>query len=647
MKIAAKIRSWTVGAAAGLIIALLVFPASRGLLLVELSILGMSKHSLSFGAPVNDITIRYPNDFQMQLAAAHYACQPDLGSESSYNNPKPVSLDPIRAFETRFPDNPSTYANILRWMSTPDMDKDRPEAYLETGAPVPQALGKPISKEYGQVFDDAAVKGETLDPNNAYFPMMRSAYLFDAQRDGEAMKELHKAAQDSIWQEYYQDEVSGMWKVSDKRLGFQFGISHLANSAAILFPQFSLLRAAARIALYKAMLAERSGDFDTGIAYRSDLLRCGALMRSQSQSLIGALVANAIVEMSAGNSGGIIKHYRANGQRDPKAIEHLLNDYAAYLTAHGYDRLAQATREEFDKSASIKQMIRTSGVQDLEMKLMFQSTIAFAVSIVLLSSATMFVLSALISLGMQKAAQLDNVKPIVRVCIYAAVLLLLIAAMYGSNNLVQTVPGNANVLGGPYDSDPSSQQTLGTYLMVAAGLISVIAFTVALLSELKKGTASFALVAVPLKTLAVGAAVVTMINFATYQWSCVVALGGLAGGSQPPFVVVLVAGSVVLGPPLVIIAISMIKALRDKGQMVRASLKGLTDYVMPIVSVMLLIYGVALVPTLLLNAKVDSLAKHCFIDETTFYASSAHIPWPGPITATNMLVKDEIKTPSR
>ena len=103
-----KIRSWLVGAAAGLLVALLIVPATRETLLLQLPIVGFSGNPIFNQQTAQDITNAHPHDFQMQLAAVRKTYQPNQSLNSS-GELEGQQLNKLTAFENRFPENPSTY----------------------------------------------------------------------------------------------------------------------------------------------------------------------------------------------------------------------------------------------------------------------------------------------------------------------------------------------------------------------------------------------------------------------------------------------------------------------------------------------------------------------------------------------------------
>lgn len=71
----------------------------------------------------------------------------------------------------------------------------------------------PPSLEAMALFLKATEQGAALEPDNAYFPMMRAIGLFTVHRDAEALDALRLAGHCSQWHEYLMDEVEGLNRI--------------------------------------------------------------------------------------------------------------------------------------------------------------------------------------------------------------------------------------------------------------------------------------------------------------------------------------------------------------------------------------------------------------------------------------------------
>ncbi|MCW3099723.1 MAG: hypothetical protein JWL77_5341 [Chthonomonadaceae bacterium] len=282
--------------------ALLVLPATRYLLRTQLQ--------------MESLTYATQTDLSAEAAAASqrstdYPVQLALATEMSDSFVNPADADPmaqskarnrrIEALAQRFPNNPSVYANLLRYMTMGEMRVQRDQDIVPP-APGSQMTTSQIAPESWDMFDTAAQKGAQLDPDNAYFPMMRAIGLFNAHRDGEAWQTLKAAASCSRWVEYYQDEAEGRNRLRAATYGERGALPHTSVAANLLFPQYAQLRAVARIAIHLAVQEELEGNPTSAVTIRHAVMRCGGLMRAQGTSYITALVGIALTNIATSDA---------------------------------------------------------------------------------------------------------------------------------------------------------------------------------------------------------------------------------------------------------------------------------------------------------------------------------------------------------
>ncbi len=346
-----RARFALLGLAAGVMLALALVPQTR--LLLKMQALPASGLLCGNDAPRREQLVKsHPNDYGIQLAG-----------QTSYQGQ--TQLQYARSLVPRFPDNPSLRANILRYAMLHEIRMARDEDYLLQGQPVPKT--KPSSWEQPSTpaqlaaFDADAAAGERLDPDNAYFPFMRSVGLFAAHRDAEGLAAVGQASRKTQWREYMEDEVEGRWRVNENLYGGRETVASLAVSAAVLLPQYSRLRGVARVVTYKAVLAEQSGHPETGLAWRAELARCGYLMTSQSTYLIGNLVGIAISEVARSRPGGAppwksgLDAQNDAAKRD-QVMRQRLDAYLVYVRRQGREDAAQEALRQFQGEEEVRHL---------------------------------------------------------------------------------------------------------------------------------------------------------------------------------------------------------------------------------------------------------------------------------------------------
>ncbi len=311
---------------------------------------------------------RYPNDYQIQLAAA------ELLVEKHEERP-----DRLRALIARFPNEPSLYATVLRYDCLQRIRFNREEGFLLYGNPVPKALPKPKPQDLA-AFERIAVIGERLDRDNAYFSAMRAVGLFAARQDREAITALQRAGQKPRWNDYALDEAKGTIRLYEAAFGRSSGSVRISLYSIVLAPHYSLLRAMARVATYKAVEAERTGRAKEGIAIRRALARWGRLVRTQSSSAIGSLVGIDITATAASRPGGAPPINLKLPQRQER--------YVRYLRQIGQQDEADWMQAEFKAGERAREIIRAG--QDRSIfgeEHLSKTALLWIVSLTLLSSA--------------------------------------------------------------------------------------------------------------------------------------------------------------------------------------------------------------------------------------------------------------------
>lgn len=385
------------GLALGILIALLIAPQTRWLVRMQLS--------PSMTLPGNSEAKRqlfvqqHPDDFQVQLAG-----QP-AGSALT-------QVEYERRLVSRFPDSASLRANILRYATGSEIHLGRDEDYLLGNMPVPSnpdwKYPLPTAAHLA-AFDADAAAGERLDPDNAYFPFMRAFGLFAAHRDQEALAAVQRASTKPVWREYIPDEVEGRWRIIDAVYGGREAVSASAVAAAVLFPHYPQLRAAARIVLYKAILDEQAGHPEAGLAKREALGRCGELMGVQSTTFIGNLVGVAINAISRSRPGGgpPLKS-DPNLSRDQQ-VQKMLNLYCAYVVKIGHPEAAAEARADYQNWQQIDRVGAKIGESAMGFGTaeFFHLAVALFTGWMLLLNVLLLLLLGLAASGLRRLPQME------------------------------------------------------------------------------------------------------------------------------------------------------------------------------------------------------------------------------------------------
>jgi hypothetical protein len=413
------------------VVTLLVLPATRYLLKTQMQMEALT-YSTATNLPAERLAAaRMPDDYPVQLAlAAEYPSAVAEAPPADPGAPAKARNHRVGALAQRFPNNPSVYANFLRFMTQGEVRVSRND---DGTVPVPPAgvTVVPTAPESLEMFDTAAQKGMELDPDNAYFPMMRAIVLFNTHRDSEALDSLKAASRCSHWAEYYQDEADGRNRLQAATYGEEGALQHLNVAANLLFPQYASLRAVARLAVHLAGDAESDGNTAEGVAIRHALMRCGGLMRSQGTSYITSLVGISIANIGAANPYGIQNHDslsagHATEAEAAKRREKRRELYYSYLESIGQPQEAAWAKTEIAAADQAK----TVGAEAMHYSVfdgrkLYQLGVSWLVNNALLSGA-------LILLMLGAAAQLaSHVRPRKAVLVWRFVFALLVVSGIG------------------------------------------------------------------------------------------------------------------------------------------------------------------------------------------------------------------------
>lgn len=342
-----SLRRALFGIAVGVLLALLIAPQTRWLVLRQ-----VSPGSFSSAEHNHQFVQSHPNDYPVQLAG-----QMEKSGQTQ--------LEYARSLVPRFPENPSLRANILRYASL-TLYMNRPEAdgsLLSDNSP-PQTfkLRPPIPEAELAAYDADAAAGERLDPDNAYFPFMRSIGLFAARKDAEGLAAIRRAGTKPAWREYLADEVEGHWRILDSYDGHHEAISAGAFQASVLFPQYQIMRAMARLVTERAVREEMAGQAEDGLTLRRSLAHVGDLMGTQGTTYITNLVGIAITSISRIRPGGAAPFKALPGENtsssSPNPLsQRRLNAYCAYVTRLGHPEAAQQARAQSAAGEEVRQIL--------------------------------------------------------------------------------------------------------------------------------------------------------------------------------------------------------------------------------------------------------------------------------------------------
>lgn len=296
------LRRVLAGVAACVLLALLIAPQT-GWMVREQMLISLGRYHL---LPLNSgaYTTSYAED-RRRIEAAAASAPTDFGLHyAAVDGDEHAGVAAgMRGLASRFAHEPALYANILRYDTLGAVRLARPEGALLTGSkPELEYHPTPSTPAALAAFDQTAAAGERVDPDNAYFPLMRAVGLLAAHRDAEAA--VRRAGEKTAWREYTIDDVQSRWRLHQAAFDDKGAIPQVSIAADTLLPQYQAMRQVARVLTYRAMQKEQAGDVAGGLTLRESLRRCGDLLRVQSNYLIGAIVGSSLCDIACLRPGG-------------------------------------------------------------------------------------------------------------------------------------------------------------------------------------------------------------------------------------------------------------------------------------------------------------------------------------------------------
>lgn len=363
-------------AAAALVVALLVAPSTRWVVMEQLRLqLGRSQNMqgllLDLGVPelpdgsapqrdpsrndaVRRAAERLPDDpgAQIVLASMDPGTAPGAGTTAAAR---------LREAASRAPDKAALWAAVLRVdaMTGVQIGRTDEQEYTSArrGETPPSSSASPTQPERLRAFVAAAEAGERADPGNGFFPLMRAAGLFALNEDDAALAAIGKAARAAEWEDYADAETEARLRLDRQSRGRQGAIAEILAMAATVFPHYALLRSVSGLAVYKALQAEQAGRQKEGLAIRSDLLKCADGMRAHARTSLAARVASSMAQAATQWPGGMAS--RAEAQE--AGADERSAAYVEYVAAVGGKPAAQRAERQLAAAREARAIITDGG----------------------------------------------------------------------------------------------------------------------------------------------------------------------------------------------------------------------------------------------------------------------------------------------
>ena len=307
---------------------------------------------------------QHPDDVTIQFGGA---LRQSVSAASGQGFDSKERAEQLRTVAAKFPDHPEILAATLRAESQAEVLVHRPEAsqFLDN-RPAPKTGTVTVKQKVSDAaavkrFIDQCLEGERVDPDNAYFPLLRAMAYTELRQDKDAFAALHVAASKKVWREYIPEEFLANRTVNRGVYGQAGLISEMAISAAILFPHYSSLRELSRVVATEAIRMEMKGSFAAGLSLRRDLFDVSEKVRNESTTLIGSLVGGAMLDTSRMRPAGVLPFKAKQSRNDGPTFEEakVARDinrqrFVDFATKHGEAAFAERVVE----SARVGDLIR-------------------------------------------------------------------------------------------------------------------------------------------------------------------------------------------------------------------------------------------------------------------------------------------------
>lgn len=181
-----------------------------------------------------------------------------------------------------FPQAPGAYAHLIRYMMVERVRIERAELAPPTTGDTPPPHTLPARLKDVRLMEWALASGERLDPDNAFWPMMRAVTYFSVLRDDEALEQLRRAGQKARWDAYLYEEVLGEWRLYTLAYGDHGAAQKIGPLSLLAFPHLGEMRKAGAMARWLADAEERAKHPQEALRIRRAIARAGFLLRERA-----------------------------------------------------------------------------------------------------------------------------------------------------------------------------------------------------------------------------------------------------------------------------------------------------------------------------------------------------------------------------
>ncbi len=309
---------------------------------------------------------RYRQDYMIQIG---YALRVDALQVLQKPDQEDERVKQLRLILPAFPNNVGLYAHILRLETIRDVTIRRDTEYeiFMNGHASKYTATEDIQLATPEAltnFEHDASVGEQLDPQNAYFPMMRAVGLFAAHRDDEALAAVRRAAQKPKWDDYTGEETEAVWRITKQAFGNRSAAIHTILAASVPLPHLKELRNVSRMTVFKAAHLEKAGKIEEGIALRLAGIECGAMVRTFSGTTQGGYYGAEMSEFQWLRPGGASPVALASDMPPDQKNTIRRDAFLTFLKQSGHEADAAHAQTEFQAAQRARTILDKSVEQE-------------------------------------------------------------------------------------------------------------------------------------------------------------------------------------------------------------------------------------------------------------------------------------------
>ncbi len=255
-------------------------------------------------------------------------------------------IQALQMYATDHPNDPVTWAVAARM------------ACIRSGAAPdePNKLDASDWKASKSAFEaglEESIKGELVEPDNAYFPLLRAVFDMYLGHLDDMQQALHAAASKSHYNDHAIDQALAMERAELSAKGYRGEIIKTLIDASILFPDLSHMKQLAKFLNRKGSLQERR-----------DMVQTSALMGNGASTIIEMLVASADVRILVSPARPLDASWHATSDEEYRQEEVAFQDQLAKggvpqtvpsvaEISDKLDRLSKASKQYVDSMPSI------------------------------------------------------------------------------------------------------------------------------------------------------------------------------------------------------------------------------------------------------------------------------------------------------